>query len=93
MRLPMAVMMCAALSFLGCGAPEADESSEPVTEDTRTVSEFATCSTSGLPACSLYSGKSCSPLYSRLACCNGTNTDELVCSTNGVTTALTWQFW
>jgi len=128
MRLPMAVMMtCAALFFLGCGAPEADDSPAPFSEDDGTVTQFGTCTAlcnggasvscsgttcsstdgqgvtcdgvfkacacSGLPLCSQYAGKSCSPLYSRLPCCNNNTPDELVCSTNGVSGALTWLFW
>ncbi|MFY2562896.1 hypothetical protein ACN469_35210 [Corallococcus terminator] len=92
MKLSLAVVVAlSCLSLLACGEPSPDVASDAVPEEAGTVSQLEACS--GLPSCSPYHGQTCSPLYSRKPCCRGTDVDELVCSTNGITTVLTWQFW
>lgn len=92
MKLSLAVVVTlSCLSLLGCGEPSPDIASDAVPEESEVVSQAVSCSE--LPSCSPYHGQPCSTLYARKPCCRGTDVDELVCSTNGITPALTWQFW
>ncbi|WP_163868807.1 hypothetical protein [Myxococcus eversor] len=92
MKLSLAVVVSlSCLALLGCGGPSPDVADDAVLDESGAVSQSATCSE--LPSCSPYHGQPCAPLYSRKPCCRGTDVDELVCSTNGITPALTWQFW